>query len=465
MALTQSISSDMFSSSQRIKRKRGIIISSEGWQRLHSAQRESEIEQNDGLSYTLEQLSDMTGLSSHTLTKVRRRQSPVDKQTLESYFQTFGLVLIEQDYTSPIPEVETNINDKDSLEQISQDKLTTKLPEPSLPEGHVSLESRFYIERSPAEDICFKTVMQPGSLIRIKAPRRMGKSSLMVRTLDHAAQQGYKTVFLSLQMADRNILSDLDKFLQWFSASVGLGLHLPNRLDGYWDELFGSKISCKIYFEQYLLAKSTQPLALALDDVDRLFDYPELADEFFGLLRTWHEQAKNRGVWQQLRLIVAHSTEVYIPLNVNKSPFNVGVPIELEPLTTEQVGQLAKKYDLELLPQDLEKLMAIASGQPYLIQLGLYSLWCSKMGLDQLVTEAIAGKGIYGNHLQRLLWTLQKDPHLAMALSKVVQASSPIELDLLQAFRLESLGLVKLLGNQAIPSCNLYTNYFRKRLK
>ena len=155
----------------------------------------------------------------------------------------------------------------------------------------------------------------------------MGKSSLMVRALDHAKQQGYKTVFLSMHMADRSILQDLDKFLQWFSASVGLGMHLPSRINGYWDELFGSKISCKIYFEQYLLAKSVQPMVLALDDVDRLFDYPELADDFFCLLRTWHEQAKNSSIWQQLRLIVAHSREVYIPLNANKSPFNVGVPI------------------------------------------------------------------------------------------------------------------------------------------
>lgn len=455
----------MFSSSQRIKRKRGIILSSEGWQYLSSAQKKSEIEHHGGIPYTLEELSEMTGLSSHTLTKVRRRQSPVDKQTLEYYFKAFGLMLRNEDYTKPISMLSSAAKGGDSLKEVAQIRKEKKLSEPLLPQGQVPLGSRFYIKRSPVEEICHKTVMQPGSLIRIKASRRMGKSSLMVRILDQATQQGYQTVFLSLQMADRTILQDLDKFLQWFSASVGLGLNLPNRLDGYWDELFGSKISCKIYFEQYLLAKTIQPVVLALDDVDRLFDYPELADEFFGLLRTWHEQAKNRGVWQQLRIIVAHATEVYIPLNVNKSPFNVGVPIELKSFTIPQVEELAQQYDLKLPAENLEQLMIITNGQPYLIQLGLYFLWRNNSNIKQLSREALGGIGIYADHLQRLLWTLQKNPPLASALKQVVQASEPIELDLLSAFKLESLGLVTLKGNLVISRCNLYTNYFQARLK
>ncbi|MEL6500027.1 MAG: AAA-like domain-containing protein [Cyanobacteria bacterium J06623_1] len=455
----------MFSSSQRTKRKRGVILSAQGWQRLSSAQRASESEQNGGLPFTLEDLNEKTGLSAHTLTKVRRQQSPVDRQTLECYFNAFNLALNEEDYTKPIPEVEPTTQGKNGqIPNLYQHDLK-ELTEPLLPKGQISLGSQFYIERSPVEESCFKTVMQPGSLIRIKASRHMGKSSLMVRVLDHAAQQGCKTVFLSLNMADRSILQDLDKFLQWFSASVGLGLHLPNRLNGYWDELFGSKISCKIYFEQYLLAKTMQPVVLALDDVDRLFDYPELADEFFGLLRTWHEQAKNRGIWQQLRLLVAHSTEVYIPLNVNKSPFNVGVPINLGSFTSEQVVQLAKQYQLELSPTDVAKLIEIGDGQPYLTQLALYSLWRDNTAPAQLLPEATADRGIYSDHLQRLLWTLAKDPALTQALAKVVQASNPIKLDLVQGFKLESLGLVKLQGNEASSSCDLYTSYFGDRLK
>lgn len=461
----------MFSSSQRSKRKRGVILSQEGWQRLKSAQEKAETQINQGIPYTLEELNELTGLSSHTLTKVRRRQKPVDRQTLEDYFKAFDLNLTKIDFTKPIDGIK-------NIEVIADNQLEdskTEFPnqnnsqidgnhEPSLPEGQVPLNSPFYIERSPVEIECNEKVLQPGSLIRIKAPRRMGKSSLMVRIIDHAAQEGCKTVFLSFQLADRSIMQDLDKFLQWFSASIGLGMRLPNRLDGYWNELFGSKISCKIYFEEYLLANCTQPLVLALDDVDRLFDYPEIADEFFGLLRTWHEQAKNSAIWQRLRLIVAHSTEVYIPLNVNKSPFNVGLPIELNKLTSEQTELLARQYDLNLSSDQLGWLLEMTCGQPYLTQLGLYSLWQGNITLDELARQGMEGTGIYGNHLQRLLWTLEQDERLKDAFAKVLQSSHPIEIELLQAFKLESLGLVELQSNQAVLSCKLYQSYFCDRL-
>ena len=456
----------MFSSSQRSKRKRGVILSQKGWQRLESAQKAAQAELNQEIPFTLEDLNELTGLSSHTLTKVRRRQKPVDRQTLEDFFNAFDLRLTATDYTKPIATDEDREEEEIYRRQnaSSSELSRNRKLEPSVPEGQVSLNSPFYVERSPVEENCYETILQPGSLIRIKAPRRRGKSSLMVRILDNAAQQGCQTVFLSFQLADRSIMGDLDKFLQWFSASVGLGMRLPNRLGSYWDDLFGSKISCKMYFEEYLLTNTTQPLVLALDDVDRLFDYPELADDFFGLLRTWHEQAKNRNIWQQLRLIVAHSTEVYIPLNVNKSPFNVGLPIELDFFNVQQIQSLAAQYDLSWSTEQAKQLMALVCGDPYLVQLGLYSMWKEQISLEQFFQQNKQGIGIYANHLQRLLWSLEKDPLLSSAYSQVLQTSSPVELELLQAFKLESLGLVNLQGNQATSSCNLYKKYFSDRL-
>lgn len=462
----------MFSSTNRSKRKRGVILSSTGWKRLQMAQKASEAKNNRGFTYTLEDLNELTGLSSHTLTKVRRCNKPVDKQTLIDYFLAFNIELTDTDYIKPIPalqnKTEQSNTDLTNVEIVSSEPKSQMellpLLDPPLPEGQVSLNSEYYVERSPTEASCYKNILQAGSLTRIKAPRRAGKSSLMVRILDHAAQQGHKTVFLSLQLADRAILQDLDKFLQWFSVSVGLGIGLPNRLDGYWDEMFGSKISCKMYFEEYLLAQQDQPVVLALDDVDILFEYPELADEFFGLLRAWHEQAKNLSVWQRLRLIVAHSTEVYIPLNKNKSPFNVGFPVELKPLNLEQILYLAQKYDLKWSTKQAEKLLTFVSGHPYLVQIGLYSLWQNTIELPELVQQGIQGRGAYANHLQRLLWILEKDPQLTAAYSQVLQVSSSTELELRQAFKLESLGLVHLQGNKATSSCSLYSQYFGAHL-
>ncbi len=67
------------------------------------------------------------------------------------------------------------------------------------PEGQVPLESPFYIKRSPVENDCYEEVLRDGALIRIKAPRQMGKSSLMSRVLDYGSKQGYESVYLNLQ--------------------------------------------------------------------------------------------------------------------------------------------------------------------------------------------------------------------------------------------------------------------------
>jgi len=73
-----------------------------------------------------------------------------------------------------------------------------------------------YMERPPIESRCNETILQPGSLLRIKAPKRMGKTWLIDRILAQATKQKYRTVNLSLLLADGSVLSSLDKFLRWF---------------------------------------------------------------------------------------------------------------------------------------------------------------------------------------------------------------------------------------------------------
>ena len=58
------------------------------------------------------------------------------------------------------------------------------------PEGLVLPESAFYIDRPPIELDCYETLIRPGALIRVKAPRQMGKTSLLLRILQRSKQQG-----------------------------------------------------------------------------------------------------------------------------------------------------------------------------------------------------------------------------------------------------------------------------------
>jgi hypothetical protein len=435
------------------RRKRGVILTRLGLQKFQAAKSQAEMMDNGDRRYTLEDLSEMTGVSMDTLTKVFACESGVDKQTLKQCFRTFDLVLESQDYQ--LPESAAESAPETLLTIPGGSKLSFELPE-----GQVPLHSIFYIDRPPVENACYRAIADPGALIRIKAPRRMGKSSLMARVLRYAEQQGQQTVLISFRLADKAIFQDLERFLRWFCANVSLGLNLPNRVGDYWDELFGDKISCKMYFEQYLLAELKSPLALGLEDVDRLFQHPELADDFFGLLRAWHEEAKNREIWQKFRLVVAHSIEVYIPLNLNQSPFNVGLPISLQPFTLEQTQSLADRYELGWTTAQIESLRSLVGGHPYLLRTALYAIQQAHLTLEQVLQAAFTSTSIYNDHLQQLRWGLQQEPDLMANFTKVVTADAPVAIDLVSAFRLQSMGLVHLQDNQAVSSCDLYKRYF-----
>nr|WP_228056907.1 AAA-like domain-containing protein [Tychonema sp. LEGE 07203] len=364
---------------------------------------------------------------------------------------------------APLPEEAEDLTQNQVLE-ISSDEIPQPVAEPELPGGQVDVASQFYVERQPIEERCYQTIVQPSALIRIKAPRQMGKTSLMARILHHGSLQGYCTVPLTFQLVDKAVFADLDQFLKWFCAYVGRELHLANQLDDYWDEIFGSKVNCKDYFEKYILPQIDSPLILGLDEIDRVFQYPDIAEDFLGLLRAWHEESKRRDIWKKLRLIVVHSTEVYIPMNINQSPFNVGLPVDLPEFNHLQIQDLAARHNLNWSDAEVEQLTAIIGGHPYLVRVALYHISQSDLTLDELQETATSDAGIYSDHLRRQLWNLEEYPELAEGMREIAAADIPVQLKSMQAFKLDSLGLVKLQGNECVPRNELYRQYFRSHL-
>lgn len=321
-----------------------------------------------------------------------------------------------------------------------------------------------YIERPPLESQAMAAILQAGALLRIKAPKRMGKTALINRIISSLKQQGYHLVYLNVVLADGQILSSLDNFLKWFCVIVAQELNLPNQLADYWDDILGSNSNCKFYFEKYLLANLDHPLVLCLDEVDRIFPHPKIAEDFFGLLRAWHEAAKARDIWKKLRLIVAHSTEVYIPLDINRSPFNVGISLELPEFSSLQVKELVSRHKLNFTENQLQNLIYLVNGHPYLIQRAIYHLLYYQITLEELLETAVTDSGIYSDHLQGHLCNLQQYPELKTALKQVIESPEGIRLNSKLAYQLKSLGLVIFQRNSIMIRCNLYQKYFQDRL-
>ena len=338
------------------------------------------------------------------------------------------------------------------------------------PSGPVPLNSPLYIERPPIESQVFADVLKPGSLIRIKAPRQMGKTSLLKRIVAHAQGHEFRAVTLRFNRADRAIYQNIESFLRWFCANISHQLGLAPDLDAFWNPAIGSKVSCTAYLEDYVLTQIKGDLVIALDELNDLFQYPEIAAEFLPLLRSWYEDARELASWQRVRWVLAHATDVYVPLQLHQSPFNVGFSIKLPSFSLSQVQELARRHGLDWAAGDItdsDQLLSLlqrVSCRPGLVRLALYALARYRLTLEQLIDEAPTQSGIYSDHLRELLAALYPHPDLQQAFRQVVDASEPVTVEPITAYRLESLGLIKLNKNQATPSCELYRQYFREFL-
>jgi len=358
---------------------------------------------------------------------------------------------------------------------------------PTVPGGQMSLDSVFYIDRPILESLCYEAIQEPGASIDIRAPKQMGKTSLMTRILAYSETLGHNTVSVSLQLADAEILQNLERFLQWFCTRVSKQLDLPNAISlweiafgsglNLWDNLLGSKSNATDYFEDVVLANLDRPLVIAIDELNQLFAYPEIAREFLQLLRTWSERAKegdaDMNPWHKLRLVTVHSTEILMPPSIDPSLLNTGLVIELPEFTQTQMQDLGNRCQQEITATQTQRLIALLGGHPYRLQLAFYYLHQQTINLEELLENSALpsslvalgiAAAIYADHLEQQWWNLQRYPDLLPSFTEIVRQSSPVDCKALQCSQLSKMGLVYLHGTKASLACELLRPFFCDRL-
>lgn len=464
----------------QIKRRRGIVLTPTGLKRLQAAILAVEMAQNNGDRFTLEELGDRMNISSKTLGRLWSLNVGVDQKTLKLCFSAFNLELRQEDYAilSEANEAETcdplwlslDAKEVNAPQDLSVNSFVNEQRDKlkhlwSYPDGPVPLDSPFYVERPPIEELVYREITQPGCVIRIRGPRQMGKTSLVLRLLAFAEAQGYRTINLNCNQIDSECLTDLNKLLRCICLQIARQLSIDPNLNDIWDEEVGCKLNCSLYFQSYLLNQIQSPVVLVLNEVDRFFEHPQIAQEFFALLRSWYEQARQDTNWQKLRLVVVYSTQVYVTLDLNRWPFNIGLPIRLPELTQQQVEELAQRHGLDWSTgNESAQLMSLVGGHPALIRIALYHLCSQAITFEDLVEEAIANGGIYRYHLWRHWVILQQKPSIAKTYAELVGAKESIYLDPIEIYKLDGLGLISYEGDRIKPRCELYRAYFAKQL-
>jgi hypothetical protein len=193
------------------------------------------------------------------------------------------------------------------------------------PGGAVRANSDFYIGREEDEQLRRELAKPHGTTTTIRAARQTGKSSLVINAIAHAKQQGSKIVYIDLQPIGERDLVSLDAFLHYFATTLVAKLRLdPAEVEKAWRGNLGSPDKTTYLLEDYVLPSIQTDIVLALDEADRLLRTP-YHDNFFGLLRFWHNSRALDELWDRLNIVMVISTEPHLLIaDVTQSPFSVG---------------------------------------------------------------------------------------------------------------------------------------------
>jgi hypothetical protein len=331
--------------------------------------------------------------------------------------------------------------------------------------GAVPLDSEYYVTR-PVDAELRHAITQRESTVLIKGARQMGKTSLLARGLEHARQQGWRAVSTDLQKFNAESFRSVDRLYRAMADTITEQLDLAASPTAHWDSRRGPNANLERFLRREVLSRDAAPLVWGLDEVDRLFVTP-FGTEFFGLLRSWHNERalEPDGPWAQLTIAIAYATEAHLFIaDLNQSPFNIGTRLALEDFTPLQVAELNRRYGNPLRSQDqLTRFYRLVGGHPYLVRRGLQELTTSKAGFDSFEEHAARDEACYGDHLHRLLVLLFRDPQLPEAMRAILHDQSCHDLPSFE--RLRSAGLVA--GHsptEARPRCRLYASFLRRHL-
>src|SRR5262245_42920308 len=149
---------------------------------------------------------------------------------------------------------------------------------------------------------------------------------------------------------------------------------------------------------------------------------------------------------------------------MNQSPFNVGTRLMLEDFTHSQVADLNERYGSPLKNEgEVARYYRLVSGHPYLVRCGLQEMVMRRRDLTALEAIADRDDGPYGDHLRRIVASLEQDPALCEVARGTLQGQPcPTQESF---YRLRSAGLCA--GNSARevrPRCQLYATYLERRL-
>jgi AAA-like domain/TIR domain len=329
--------------------------------------------------------------------------------------------------------------------------------------GPVRLDSPFYVARQH-DETCKQRVVAEGSTLLIRGSRQIGKSSLLARLYQHARDNNVRAVYIDFQTFDRTQLQSLDQLLMAFGNAIGDDLNANNLPQDTWKANRTAGQNLTRYIQTEAIGDNPRPLLLLMDEVDRVFAFPDYRDDFFALLRSWDSRRALDARFARLNLVLAYSTEASMFIqNPHQSPFNVGQVFDLNDFSRQEFESLNQKHGSPVKPADKEALVKLVGGHPFLVRQALYELTTSGVSAADLIATSVNDDGPFSGHLQSYMLRFHEYGDLRQPMKSVLQGG--ICPDDMSFYKLRSIGLVRGPDRTHVsPRCGLYEKYFGARL-
>ena len=333
------------------------------------------------------------------------------------------------------------------------------VPPTASDDGVLPLGSPLYVDRRSDGAFHAALALRP-MIVLVKGARQIGKTSLLVRGVEHIRRRDVRMVYVDLQSIERGNLRTQRELFSTLSRIFARELGLAVTMDEIYDERDGPNKNFENFLFRHALGAS---VIWFMDEVDRLFDFDYYTD-VFSLMRSWHNRRPVHSELANLTLVLSYATETHLLIeDVYQSPFNVGVKVEIEDFTPEQLAGLNARMGHPIRTEaEMQQFVSLVGGHPHLACRGLSWIANERRGIGEFARHASSDSGPFGSHLRSLL-KLSQSPEQASAVAAALSGRPCRNND---AFlHLRSAGVV--LGDDCSSMrmrCGIYSTYLRRHL-